>query len=334
MVVVGSISLQEHSIRELNDIYDRIKPYIRKTPLIKIESLSAVINGAVWLKPESLQFTGAFKFRGALYRLMTLTDREKKRGVTAYSSGNFALGLATAGRMLDVAVNLVMPADAPENKIVNARQQGATVTLCQHFLPSREEAASQMAMKMARTNGQVLLHPFDDIELIRGQASVAIELQQQLIEEKISCDQILCPVGGGSLVAGTSMVFGSPTLVTAVEAEGYAGMGLSLEQGTLARAKGNITSECDALLALAPGQSNFHIARKNKVNALTTGAPAIQQAMKLAFAELNLVLEPSGAIALGAVIEHPDVFWEKELVVIATGGNVDQSVFLSAISAI
>ena len=329
---MDTFSIKDHSIRELHRIYQQIKPYIRVTPLMEVESLSTLIMGRVWIKPESLQKTGAFKFRGALYRLMMLTEDEKKQGVTAYSSGNFARGLATAGRLLNISVNLVMPHDAPANKIASARAQGANVTLCDSSTPSREEAASQMATEIARQNQQVLLHPFDDLPLIKGQASVAVELKQQLLEKNIPCQQILCPVGGGSLVAGTSMVFHQSVQITAVEPEGYGGMMLSLSKQTPSRATGNSNSTCDALQALEPGRVNLTIALDNKVTGLTVSSDAVRQAMKLAFNELKLVLEPSGAIALGAVIEHPELFREKHLVVIATGGNVDQQTFVSALN--
>ncbi|OED43479.1 hypothetical protein ACH42_10130 [Endozoicomonas sp. (ex Bugula neritina AB1)] len=324
--------MTEPSIQELDSIYQLIKPHTRVTPLIKVESLSELIEGKVWIKPESLQKTGAFKFRGALYRLMTLSKEAKKQGVTAYSSGNFARGLATAGKLLNISVNLVMPHDAPENKIISARQQGATVTLCSSQTPSREEAASLMAAKIAKEQQQTLLHPFDDLTLIKGQASVAVELKQQLSEAEIQCQQILCPVGGGSLVAGTSMVFKNNTQITAVEAEGYAGMQLSLAHQLQSRAKGDALCECDALQALEPGKENLDIALRNRVNSLVVSAPAVRQAMKLAFDELKLVLEPSGAISLAAIIEKPELFRHTTLTVIATGGNVDHGTFASALT--
>ena len=309
---MDAFSIKDTPIRELNSIYQQIKPFIRVTPLIEVERLSDLTMGRVWIKPESLQKTGAFKFRGALYRLMMLTEEQKKQGVTAYSSGNFALGLATAGKLLSISVNLVMPHDAPANKITRARSQGARVTLCEHNIPSREEAASLLAAEIAEKNQQILLHPFDDLHLIKGQASVAVELKQQLLAANLHCQQILCPVGGGSLVAGTSMVFHTSTQVIAVEPEGYAGMMLSLANQHRTRAKGNTLSGCDALQALEPGKVNFEIACNHGVTGLTVSAPAVQKAIHLAFHELKLVLEPSGAIALAAVMEHSELFRKKK----------------------
>ena len=328
---MDAFSKNNHSILELNQIYQLIRPYIQVTPLIEVESLSQLIKGKVWVKPESLQRTGAFKFRGALYRLMVLSESEKKLGVTAYSSGNFAIGLATAGRLLNISVHLVMPHDAPANKVDSARAQGATVSLCQSSHPSREEAASQMAADIAKKNQQVLLHPFDDIQLIKGQASVAVELKEQLHNAGIVCHQILCPVGGGSLVAGTAMVFQKTKQIVSVEPEDYAGMMISLAHHSRARAKGNLTSPCDALQALEPGVKNYTIALQYGVTGITVSSAATQQAMRLAFNELKLVLEPSGAITLGAIMEHPEQFREKHIVVVATGGNVDSNQFITAL---
>ena len=319
----------QSTVDQLSCIYQRIRPYIQVTPLLEVESLSQLTGGRVLLKAESLQKTGAFKFRGALYRLMMLSESEKKQGVIAYSSGNFAKGLASAGRLLDITVHLVMPHDAPKNKIASARAQGARITLCDSHTPSREEAASNLAAQIAHKSGKLLLHPFDDTILIQGQASVAIELKQQLIDSGWSCQQILCPVGGGSLVAGTSMVFPPSVQIRAIEAQGYAGMKQSLEQKTLSRAEGGSPCDCDALQALQPGQSNWETVRKKRVIGSEVHPSAVKQAMQLAYQELKLVLEPSGAIALGSVIQNPELYQHQAIVAIATGGNVDTETFTS-----
>ncbi len=323
--------------KELNAIYGQIAPYIQKTPLLKSPILSQLIAGQVFIKPESLQVTGAFKFRGALYRLMQLNKEQKKQGVAAYSSGNFARGLAQAGQILSIPVHLVMPFDAPTNKIENARKLGATITLCHQTTPSREEAASDMAADIAEKYGYTLLHPFDDPILIKGQATVGIELHQQLSAGGLPCHSLLCPSGGGSLVAGSSLTFSSEktgTDVFAIEIENYNGMSQSLNNKKLSRAAGGHTSACDALLALTPGNSTFAIARKMGVKGLTVSEPFIAKALRLAFEDLSLVLEPSGAIAIAVVLEQPELFNGQTVVALASGGNVDLNKFIRLIERV
>ena len=315
-------------LKTLRSVYESQKPYTRITPLLSCDSLSERIKGKVWIKAESLQKTGAFKFRGALYRLQQLNSDEKARGVVAYSSGNFARGLAAAGELLGISVHLVMPADAPKNKIDNARAHGAEIKLCHKTAPSREEAASVMAQQLSQQHGFTLLHPFDDPLLIQGQSAVAVELLDQLNQLNQKCDSLLCPVGGGSLAAGSSMIF-SPgqtgTQVYGIEIEGFDGMRLSLEDGHLARAKGLIPSQCDALQALSPGQNNFSIVIRTGVRGLTVSERFIGQAIKLASEELKLILEPSGAIGIAALLQYPEHFKSQDVTVIATGGNIDMT---------
>ncbi len=321
---------EAYSHQELNEIYNQLEPYTRVTPLLLSETLGQMIAGQVWVKPENLQITGAFKFRGALFRLMQLSEKERKQGVAAYSSGNFARGLAQAGKLLNIPVHLVMPFDAPVNKIESAKKLKAEVTLCHDTNPSREEAASRMAATIARKGHYILLHPFDDPLIIKGQASVAVELQRQLLVGQQPCDCLLCPSGGGSLVAGSSLIFSPKTTATqvyAVEVDGYDGMGRSLTQGKRARAPGNAPSQCDALLAPAPGIATFTVAQETSVKGLSVDESFIQEAMILAFEELKLVLEPSGAITIAAILQHPDLFHKKNVAIITSGGNIDRKDF-------
>ncbi|UYM15782.1 threonine ammonia-lyase [Endozoicomonas euniceicola] len=314
----------------LREVYQQQQAYTRITPLLIAESLSKLIHGEVLVKAESLQKTGAFKFRGAVYRLLLLTPEQKQQGVTAYSSGNFARGLAAAGQMLNIKVTLVMPADAPQNKINSARKLGANVVLCQQMEPSREEAAQKLSEDIATQNGSILLHPFDDPEIIKGQSAVGVELMQQLQQRQIQCQSLLCPVGGGSLVAGCSLLFGpfhTSTQVFGIEPEGYAGMNQSLLVNHISRAPGKNLSHCDALLSRSPGKANFEVVRQTSVKGIQVSEPFVVEAVQMAFEELKLVLEPSGAIALGALLQYPSHFRGQTVVAIATGGNIDKALF-------
>ena len=315
----------------LTGAFDQIRKYVRTTPLLRSDHLSQLIHGEVMVKAESLQVTGAFKYRGALYRLLNMTNMQKKQGVVAYSSGNFAAGLAAAGQLLNIPVQLVMPHDAPVNKVRNAEHYQASVILCQHCDPSREEAASNMARTIAQLSGAALLHPFDDPEIIIGQASVALEMLEQLESLQKRCDHLLCPVGGGSLVAGSSLALHRQAQVWAVEAEGYHGMTLSLQQGRRCRAPGKLPCECDALMAVEPGVANLVVTMQTGVKGMTVNSEQVHNAVRLAFSELHLVLEPSGAVGLAAIMKSPEAFLGKTVVIIASGGNVDREKYASLI---
>lgn len=319
--------LSTPGLKTLKKIYQSQQSYTRKTPLIHSEELGARVRGKVFVKAESLQKTGAFKFRGALHRLLQLTEQEKSRGVVAYSSGNFARGLAAAGEILGIDVHIVMPADAPKNKIDSALAHGAEVKLCDESQPSREEAAAAEAVKLSQQHNYSLLHPFDDATLIQGQSAVAMETSEQLEQLGETCHFLLCPTGGGSLVAGSSMVFNTvnypETKVLAIEPSGYEGMTLSIEQGRRARANGNLVSSCDALQALSPGETNLLIVQNSEVAGLTVDEAFVNEAIRFAAFNMKLILEPSGAIGLGALLQHSEKFGGKTTVIIASGGNID-----------
>ena len=314
-------------LKTLKDIYQSQQTYTRVTPLIPCDELGEKVQGKVFVKAESLQKTGAFKFRGALYRLLQLSEQEKSRGVVAYSSGNFARGLAAAGEILGIDIHLVMPVDAPKNKIENARSHGAEIKLCHDSEPSREEAAATQAAQLAQQHGYSLLHPFDDEILIAGQSAVAVELSEQLEQLGETCHYLLCPTGGGSLVAGSSMVFNTShypdTRIIAIEPSGFDGMTLSIEEGYRTRANGRPTSSCDALQALSPGKANFAIIEDSEVTGLAVDEAFVNEGIRFAAQNLKLILEPSGAIGLGAMLQNPEKFRGKTTVVIVSGGNID-----------
>ena len=316
---------------DFQKIYQKITPSIQVTPLLESFYLSQIIDGKVFIKPESLQKTGSFKFRGALHRLMSLTVSESERGVVAYSSGNFAVGLAAAGQQLGVKVTLVIPDDAPKNKINQAIRYGATIIPCTSKVPSREEAAHHLAVQLSHDRNYVLLHPFNDSTLMHGQATVALELWQQAQEKNISINSVLCPTGGGSLVTGCALFFSSSDALKsqqvisyAIEPEQYNGMGISLANEKIFRAPGSKQNcLCDALMALSPGDTLFPTIVQCKAQGISVSKQYIIEAMKLAFNELKLILEPSGAIAIAAILQYPDKFTNQIVVSIASGGNID-----------
>jgi threonine dehydratase len=307
---------------ELAEAYAETRRAARVTPLLDAPGLAERIGAAaLWVKAENLQRAGSFKLRGAWWRLACLTDAEKARGVVAYSSGNFAQGLAAAGREMGVPVTIVMPADAPETKRRATEGYGARMVLSDHGDRPREEAASALAQKIAVDQGLVLLHPFDDPRIVAGQAGAALEAVEQLGSAP---DVVLCPVGGGGLIGGVALAVraANPAAeIWAVEPEGYDGMGRSLAARARQRVTGG-TTLCDALQATMPGAAPFAAAQAAGVRGLSVSDTEIRRAMRVAFDELKLVLEPSGAVALAAVLAGKVAVAGKRVMVFATGGNV------------
>jgi threonine dehydratase len=296
------------------------------TPLLKSPALAALTGAAnVFVKAESLQWAGSFKVRGAYWRLTQLSPEEARRGVVAYSSGNFAQGLAAAGQALGIPVTIVMPVDAPAAKRDATAGYGARVVLTDHGDRPREEVASARAREISATEGPVLLHPFDDPEIVAGQAGCGLEAIDQLNARGAAADLVLCPVGGGGLIGGVALAFHylSPrTKVVAVEPERFNGMGTSLATGRIETMPPAAASICDGLMSRYPGKAPFEAVTAAGVTGVAVADAAVRRAMKVAFERLKLVLEPSGAAALAALIEGgPDVAG-KTVLVIATGGNV------------
>lgn len=302
------------------------------TPLLRSRPLELETGAArVFVKPESLQWAGSFKVRGAYWRLTRLSDDEKKRGVVAYSSGNFAQGLSAAGQALGIPVTIVMPEDAPRAKSDAAAGYGATVVLTHHGERPREEVAQERARAISREEDRVFLHPFDDPEIVAGQAGVGLEALNQLDAAGQKADIVLCCVGGGGLIGGVALAFHyrSPeTKIIAVEAKGFDGMGVSLDQGAITTKPHGAKTICDGLMARTPGAAPFEAVAKAGVTGCSVGDDAVRSAMRFAFEKLKLVLEPSGAAALAALRTGAVDAAGKNVLVIATGGSVSLADFM------
>lgn len=312
---------------ELETAYDATRRVTVATPLLESAKLARLSGAArVLVKPESLQRTGSFKFRGAYWRVQRLSPEEKTRGVVAYSSGNFAQGLAAAAAMSEVPATIVMPVDAPPAKRRGAEAFGARIVESDHGDRPREEVASALAKQLSQDEGLTLLHPFDDPAIVAGQAGTGLEAIAQLDAMELPApDKVLCCVGGGGLIGGLALAFhyqAPKTQVIAVEPEGFDGMGESLRQGTVTRVATGATTICDALQATAPGAAPFAAARMAGVRGVAVDDAAVRQAMAAAFEELKLVLEPSGAVALAALLTGLVDCGGQTVLVYATGGNI------------
>ncbi len=302
------------------------------TPLLESPALAALTGAAhVFVKPESLQWAGSFKVRGAYWRLKQLSPEEARRGVVAYSSGNFAQGLAAAGQALGIPVTIVMPIDAPAAKRDATAGYGAKVVLTDHGDRAREEVAAERARQIAGEENLTLLHPFDDPEIVAGQAGTGLEALEQLAAKSASADLLFCSIGGGGLIGGVALAFHylSPkTAIYGVEPEGFNGMGTSIDHGAIETMPLGGKSICDGLMARKPGEAPFAAMSQAGMRGVTVNDASVRRAMKTAFERLKLVLEPSGAASLAALLEGKIDVAGKTVLVVATGGNVSFNDFM------
>lgn len=324
------------SLDHIRRAYAETSKVTQVTPLLESRALAEQTGARrVFVKPESLQWAGSFKVRGAYWRLMQLSAEERKRGVVGHSSGNFAQGVAAAGQALGIPVTIVMPIDAPKAKSDATRGYGATVVQTDHGERAREEVASERSRQIAKDENRVLVHPFDDPELVAGHAGAGLEALDQLSSRNATADIVLCPVGGGGLIAGIASAFHhlSPqTQFYAVEPEGFNGLGTSLARGSVDTKPLGSKSICDGLLTRRPGDTPFAIASATGIEGLTIDDASVRSAMKTAFQRLKLVLEPSGAAALAALLSGAVDVADKTVMVVATGGNVSQPDYIKHIA--
>lgn len=312
---------------EIDAAYAFTRKVSVETPLLEADAFARLCGARrVLVKPESLQRTGSFKFRGAYWRISRLTPDERRKGVVAYSSGNFAQGLAAAARMAGVSAKIVMPEDAPLAKRHGAEGHGATVVLARHGDRPREEVASELARGIAAEEDRVLLHPFDDAVIVAGQAGAGLEAIEQF--ERLDLGEpelVYCCVGGGGLIGGVALAFHyrrPAAKVIAVEPQGYDGMGRSLENASITRVASGAQTICDALQATAPGEAPFAAARRAGIGHTAVSDASVRRAMLIAFETLKLVLEPSGAVPLAALLEAGDALQDRSVLCYATGGNI------------
>lgn len=306
---------------------NRLDGHVRHTPLLSSPFFDEIAGRHVLVKPECLQHTGSFKFRGAWSALSALDDATRARGVLAYSSGNHAQGVALAARRMGVRAVIIMPSDAPALKVANTRAFGSEVVLYDRDSESREEIGAALADE----RGLTLIKPYDHPEVIAGQASVGLEIAADLPDA--TGDVLVC-CGGGGLTSGVALALDSraPGLrARPVEPEGFDDVARSLRSGTIQRNDRQSGSICDAVMTPAPGDLTFPILHRLCGPGLTVSDDEALHAMALAFKRLKIVLEPGGAIALAAALFRPDQVDGDTVVCVASGGNVDPETFATAL---
>ncbi|HYG87939.1 MAG TPA: threonine/serine dehydratase [Azospirillum sp.] len=302
------------------------------TPLLENRQLNERVDGRVLIKPETLQVSGSFKFRGAFNRLSQLDAAQRRTGVVAWSSGNHAQGVAAAARMLGVHATIVMPEDAPKLKIENTRAYGAEVRLYDRWRESREGIAQAIAAE----RGAVTVPPYDDPHIIAGQGTTGLEIARQAHDRGVRLDAVLAPCSGGGLIAGiaTAVKHLSPgTHVHSVEPVGFDDLARSLAAGERVRNAPDARSFCDALLAPTPGELTFPIHRALLTGGLAVSDEEVAQAMAYAFSVLKLVVEPGGAVALAAILSGKLPIAGRTVAVVLSGGNVDAGTITDVLSS-
>lgn len=297
-----------------------------KTPLLRNYELDQVAGGVVLLKPECLQVTGSFKIRGAYNFLSQLTEERSRRGVVAWSSGNHAQGVAAAGGMLGIPTAIVMPEDAPRAKLANTMRLGGEVITYDRYTEDREAIARGIAAE----RGAEVVPSYDHENIIAGQGTVGLEIAQQCLEMGLPADQVLICCGGGGLTAGSAIALKArlPRVsVHTVEPEAFDDTARSLELGERVRVNDSARSICDALQAHTPGVLTFAINQRLLGAGLCVSDDEVRTAMRFAFQNLKLVLEPGGAVALAAVLSGKIETRGRTTVAVLSGGNVDGDLF-------
>jgi len=311
----------------------RIAPYVIHTPLLRSVELDRVTGARVLVKADCLQRTGAFKARGAFSRLTALTKGERARGVVAFSSGNHGQAVAYAARMLGVSAVIVMPKTAPKIKIAKTKSHGAKIVLYDPKTQSREAIAAEISEQ----TGRIVVPSFNDPLVIAGQGTSALEAVADAKALGLSFDAYLVCTGGAGLLSGTALVLDklSPkTSLYSVEPKGYDDFARSLAAGKrLAVRKNPPKTLCDAIKTPSTSDLTFAIAKRFVAGGLVVTEAEVKKAVRFAFANLKLVAEPGGAVALAALLAKKIPAKGKTVGLIVTGGNVDPEIFAEIIQS-
>ena len=294
---------------------ERIRDYIYETPLIRLNYISEMLGTSVYAKLENMQKTNSFKIRGALNKIRKLSDEELKRGVVTASSGNHGKGIATCAKILGIPAKIVLPDTSTETKRQMIRDLGAEIEI------TTVEKRFEVAKEIAEKEGMTFIHPFDDLDVSEGQGTIAVEILNKMDHLKM-----IVPIGGGGLISGIAMYTKGVTRwskVIGVEPENVARYTLSLKEGKPSEVKRGETL-ADGLLSVKPGDHVFPLVRDLVDDVVTCQDKNIKKALDLLYNKEKLIVEPSSAIGLGAILEGKIEYDDRDkLVLIITGGNVE-----------
>ena len=298
----------------------RIAPYIHNTPIMTCKSINALYGLDLYFKCENFQKIGAFKIRGGMNASLQLTKAQLEKGVATHSSGNHAQALAFASKMLGIKAYIVMPESSPQVKVNAVKGYGAEVTICASNQAARE---STLEAIVERT-GATFIHPYDNDEVITGQATCV----KEIIEAIPAIDIVVTPVGGGGLLSGTCLgahYFKPGLKVYAGEPEGAADAVLSIQSGKVEKAP-FVNTIADGLMTTL-SERTLEIIKAHVTDIILVSEDEIKAALRLVYERMKIIIEPSCAVPLAAVLKHTDLFKGKKVGIILTGGNVDLSKF-------
>ncbi|XHC12839.1 threonine/serine dehydratase [Labrenzia sp. ac12] len=319
------------SIEDVEAAAERIRSEALVTPLLRHPLLDEVTGATVVVKPENLQRSGSFKFRGAFNRLSLIPPADRPRGVVACSSGNHAQGVAASAQLLGMPATIVMPSDAPRIKLERTRGYGATVITYDRETEDRDAIAGDLCSK----SGATFVHPYNDVGVIAGQGTVGLELAAQAAALGLHLDDVLACTGGGGLSSGIALALEakSPgTVFHTAEPELFDDYKRSLDAGERLSNAVKTGSVCDALLSDSPGDIGFSILSRVAGEGVTVTDEEALAAVAFAFTELKLVVEPGGAVALAALLAGKLPFRGKTVGIVLTGGNIDPQMLKTALS--
>jgi threonine dehydratase len=301
---------------DIKKAHERIRPYIHRTPVLSSQSINQIVGAELFFKCENFQKVGAFKFRGACNSVFALTPDEAKNGVCTHSSGNHAAALALAARMRGIPAYIVMPENAPEIKKIAVAGYGAQITFCTPTLEARESTLK----KVAEQTGATEIHPYNNFNVICGQGTAA----KEMIEEIGLLDIVMAPVGGGGLLSGTAISAKSmlPNVkVIAAEPSGADDAFRSFYSKTL-QASVEPKTIADGLLT-SLGSLTFPIILNNVDQIVTVSEENIVAAMRMIWERMKIIIEPSSAVPLAAILENKMDVKGQKVGLILSGGNVD-----------
>ena len=304
------------SEKDVFEAAERISPFVKRTPILHSDKLNKLLNADIYFKCENFQHVGAFKVRGAHNAVFAMSDQEAVNGVATHSSGNHAAALSLAAMNRGILARIVMPKNSNRMKIAQVEELGGLIEFCEPTTQAREEAAGKVQME----TGAKIIHPYNDPLVIAGQATAALEL----LDEQPDLEAILAPVGGGGLMSGTALLaksIRSNIFTCGVEPEEVNDAARSLSAGELL---GNTTldSIADGLRGNL-GPNPFAILQKHLDKLIEVTEMDIVAAMRLIWGELKIIIEPSSAVAVAALLAHRDQVRGDKIGVILTGGNVD-----------
>jgi threonine dehydratase len=298
----------------------RIGPYIHNTPIMTSKSINALYELDLYFKCENFQKIGAFKIRGGMNASLQLTKEQLEKGVATHSSGNHAQALAFAAKMLGIKAYIVMPESSPQVKVNAVKGYGAEVTICASNQAARESTLQGIVDK----TGATFIHPYDNDEVITGQATCV----KEIIEAMPDVDIVVTPVGGGGLLSGTCLgahYFKPGLKVYAGEPEGAADAVLSIQSGKVEKAP-FVNTIADGLLTTLSART-LEIIQAHVADIFLVSEDEIKAALRLVYERMKIIIEPSCAVPLAAVLKNPELFRGKKVGIILTGGNVDLSKF-------